>query len=357
MRLKTKLSWGLYAASVALGLYTFIFSGLVAISHGIYVVVKERFRGTKTLAAFVLASLIGFFAIAPWVFVIVANLSEARTTTAWLTEGLPLREMLKAWILQAFSPVFVDAWNSSRFSPDFHLPYLRFTKLLSVPLLVLTGYSFYFLCRNTPKKVWLFILTLTGVTALALILPDLISGGKRSLNPRYLVPCYLGIQLAVAYFLATQITAFALSTNAWRQKFWQLTLLAIISLGVLSCSISSQAESWWNKVSNEKNSEIASIINQAKSPLLISDSSIGFVVSLSYLLDSKLQLILFPEIRKTKTSIPSISKEYSDVFLFDSPYHFRVGLIPENSLRYQLEKEQKYKIKPVYEEGGLWQIK
>jgi len=59
--------------------------------------------------------------------------------------------------------------------------------------------------RKTPKQVWLFVLTLIGVTGLALVIPDLILGGMRSIQARYLMPCYLGIPLAVAYLLATQM--------------------------------------------------------------------------------------------------------------------------------------------------------
>jgi len=42
---------------------------------------------------------------------------------------------------------------------------------------------------------------------LALVIPDLVLGGMRSIQARYLMPCYLGIPLAVAYLLATQITS------------------------------------------------------------------------------------------------------------------------------------------------------
>ncbi|MCA1991586.1 MAG: hypothetical protein LDL41_05995 [Coleofasciculus sp. S288] len=81
------------------------------------------------------------------------------------------------------------------------------------------GYSFVFLCRKAPAQVWLFIVTLVGVNALALMLPDLIVGGQRSGTHRYLIPCYLGIQLAVAYLLATKLTF--IQGNIYQHKFWQ----------------------------------------------------------------------------------------------------------------------------------------
>ena len=72
-------------------------------------------------------------------------------------------------------------------------------------VLVIVGYAVYFLCSETSKQVWLFVLTVMAVTALAVVLPDVILGGIRSTKARYLFPTYLGMQIAVAYLLATKI--------------------------------------------------------------------------------------------------------------------------------------------------------
>ena len=94
-------------------------------------------------------------------------------------------------------------------------------------ILILVGYSLYFLCRNTPQQVWLFIFLLIGVTAIALALPDLIAGGRTSSTPRFLIPCYLGIQIAIAYLFATKIS-FA-SVTFKQKKLWQLAIIAVIA--------------------------------------------------------------------------------------------------------------------------------
>jgi uncharacterized membrane protein len=354
MRLTTKLNWAMYAATVALGLYTFFFSVLIAISHGIYVVATERLRWSKTVKSYVIASIAGFLAFLPWILVVIANFSATESTTAWVTEKLSLARIVTSWF-RALSTIFIDFWNVVYFFPDLDLPDLRFAKYLGFPVLILIGYSFYFLYRNAPKRIWLFILTLVGVTALALMLPDLIVGGRRSHTYRYLVPCYLGIQLTVAYLFAHQISGF--SRKIWQQKTWQIIMLVLISGGILSCAISSQAQAWWNKYTEQNNPQTARIINQAPHPLLVSDSSIGYVISLSYFLDAKVRLLLLPEVRKIESTLPRIPDNFSDVFLFESPARFRVLRTPANKLRYQLAKKQHYKIKPAYEMGGLWRIK
>ena len=47
IRQKNKINWFIYAATVALGLYTHLFFGLVAIGQGIYVILTERFKFNK----------------------------------------------------------------------------------------------------------------------------------------------------------------------------------------------------------------------------------------------------------------------------------------------------------------------
>ncbi|MDJ0688211.1 MAG: hypothetical protein QNJ41_06865 [Xenococcaceae cyanobacterium MO_188.B32] len=47
---------------------------------------------------------------------------------------------------------------------------------LIIILLILVGYSIYFLCHQAPKRVWLFVLTLIGVTTVPFVVVDLISG-------------------------------------------------------------------------------------------------------------------------------------------------------------------------------------
>jgi len=42
IRLKTNYSWGIYVATVTLGLYSHLLFSLVALGHGIYLVVTEK---------------------------------------------------------------------------------------------------------------------------------------------------------------------------------------------------------------------------------------------------------------------------------------------------------------------------
>jgi uncharacterized membrane protein len=348
MRVQTKLSWLMYAVTVVLGLYTFLFSGLVTIAHGVYVFAIERFRLTKKVIGYLVASLVGFIAFTPWLVVILSQSAQINKTTGWTGEVKISRlALIKNWIVN-LSYFFVDFnYDGIRGAEG---SWLKFLVAYSSPfILIFVGYSIYFLCRKSPKQVWLFVLTLIGMTALPLAIPDFISGGVRSQVPRYLIPCYLGIQLAVSYLLATQI--FSTLTIA-RQKLWQVVMVTLISAGVISIAMISQTETWWYKDLNLYTPQVVRIINQTPQPLVITSCEgtwpLGDEMALSHRLDPKVRLLLVKE-----SNVPQIPNTFSDVFFYNPYYN-----APLKVLEYKLEKEQKYKIeKNIYpEKFQLWKL-
>jgi uncharacterized membrane protein len=221
---------------------------------------------------------------------------------------------------------------------------------LSVLILIIVAlviYSVYFLCKNTPLRVWLFVVLLIAVPALALILPDLIVGGYRSAMSRYLMPCQLGIHLAVAYLLSTKITSsFA---RSWEQKLWQVSAMVLFSCAVVSCTVSSQAETWWNMAYGYQVSPVAGIINKATQPLVVSELSgnnLGNLLALSYRLKAPVQFQLLD-----KPPFPQISKDFNEMFLYGNSGNWIA----------RLEKEQNFKREPIYKdkrdnEIWLWKL-
>jgi uncharacterized membrane protein len=331
MRLKTKISWLIYAATVSLGLYTHLLFGLVLIGHATYVAAIERFRLSKTLISYVLTSLAGFLTFVPWILIMITitpkfDAQSWQTATRATTLSVAIR-----WAGLVSRPFF-DLGVGPSDPLKLQIPLIPFILIL----LTLIIYSIYFLCSQTPKRVWLFVLTLIGVAGLALMLPDLIFGQRRG-TTRFIFPCILGIQISVAYLLTTQMTS--ISANNRRQKLWQFISVILISMEVISCAISSQAEMWWNKApdKNGYNSQMASIVNEATQPLLISDAYEVYVFS--YKLDPKVRLQLVG-----KGDIPEIPDGFSEVFLYK----------PSESLRFGLEKEYKSEVKPLYK--FLWKL-
>lgn len=359
MRLNTKGSWGIYAVTMAASLYTFLFSGLIAISHGIYVLILERFLPSKTLKSYLVAFLLGMTTFLPWIIVLITHLSQAQKTTAWAGNSMSLPSLIRGWFMN-LDRIFID-WNY----PYNDLNHPPFSKILfylaSLFLISLVGYSFYFLISKTSQRVWLFIFTLTGVTAAALVLPDLIADGLLSTVPRYPIACYLGIQLSVAHLVATKLSD--ISVKIWRQRLWQIVMVVLVSCGVLSNVISTQADFWWNKEFNQYHPEVARTINQANRPLLISDTLTGDLLSLSYLLNANVRLLIEPNCYTCHLNtqlwdelyLPEVPEGYRNVFLFHPRY--------SSQWRNQLEKQQPYKIEPLFvkesqsDAPNLWRLK
>lgn len=335
IRLKTRLNWGLYVATVVLGLYSSVLSGLVTIAHGIYVVAIEKFRLTKTVTAYLLVCLVSFVAFVPWILVIISHWHALRTVTSWTATDIPLSDLIKIWFINIRIIVF-DL--NLAYRDDFFIYFI--IPIFSV--LIMVGYSIFFLCKKSPKKTWYFLLIFAGVPALALMLPDLLLGGQRSISPRYLIPSYLGFQLAIANLFATQIKSASFS----RQKIWKVMMALVILAGVLSCVTMVSAQTWWTKdnYGTDKNHQIARVINQAIPSTIISNSigsNVGNLLSLSYLLEPKVRFRLVVE--SNTPQIPDIC--HNNVFLFGK--HLE-------TLRLKIEQEKKYNVKQVLDR--LWQL-
>lgn len=334
IRLQTKESWIIYAATLALGLYSLPLILLTAMGHGLYVVLVTGFRRNKTITAYFVASSAGVLAFMPWIILTLTSLTKAQASTAWSSTKVPLSRLVKSW-----------AGNISRVFFDINLD-ASASILYTIPpvliLLIFVSYAFYFLCRQTSPKIYLFILTMIGVPFFVLVLPDLIFGGLRSTVPRYLVPCFIGILLAVAYLFGNKI----ISSSSLQRKIWQSLLVLLISAGVVSCIVYSQSEVWWNKKPSDTHVRAATLINQTNRPLIISSyyrANLGELLSMSYLLNSKVKLQLVSE-----PNIPKIPQGFSDIFVFN----------PSVALKSGLEREYNYQVQPLEpRELQLWTLK
>jgi hypothetical protein len=182
--------------------------------------------------------------------------------------------------------------------------------------------------------VWLFVLSAIGMTVIVLI-------AVKGIADRYTIAYILGIQLALAYLFATKILV---ATNNRKQKLWKLGFIALISMQIISCTVSSQSQLWWNKYpsSTKYNPAIAQIVNESQKPLIIShggNNITGKILSLSYLLKPQVQFLLV-----VKPNLVEIPEGFSDVFLYRAT----------ESLLFELEKVQNYHIQPIYKPGDVW---
>jgi uncharacterized membrane protein len=314
-------NWGLYTLSLALSMYTFLLTGFVAIAHAIYVIGISKFRWTKTVEAFCTALLVSFLFASPWLIIVITNLNRFNISTEWTMAPTPVVNLIQSWLLQITRIFFDFGWRLDNI----------FQYITALFFLSLVGYAIYFLYVRTNIKVWLFVVTLIFIPALPLVIPDLIFGGIRSVSERYLIPSYLGIIIAVAYLISYQINDGLFS----RRQNWRLITITLISIGIISIAVSSQADTWWNKVVSYGNPQAAKIINQSRAILISDDAGINYgnVFSLSYLLEPDVRLLLVKE----KQPVTRISRR-------DSIY----VLNPSNQLRRDIERVYGLRTNRVY---------
>ncbi|MDF5707735.1 MAG: glycosyltransferase family 39 protein [Nostoc sp. S4] len=315
-------AWSIYAITLAISFYTFLWSGFVALAHGIYVIGIAKFQLTETVRNYLLASLVGLLAFMPWIIVAIGEFFQFLISGDKVTTQSSLMPIIPFLLIQ-LSRIFFDI----NFSLENPLSYL-----IALIFLTLVGYAIYFIYVTSSYKIWLFIITLIVVPALPIILPDLGAGGIRYFTEPYLIPSYLGIQLAVAYLLSRQLD----NQNVSRRTIWHTIMMLVIICGLISSKVNSQAETWWNKGMNYSNLQFAQIINQSTSPLVISnslDNNYENVFSLSYLLEPKVRFLLV-----NNQKIPKITNEYADVFLFN----------PSNNWREVIEKKYQFKTDIIY---------
>lgn len=325
LRTLSRASWVTYAVAIALGLYTHLFFVFVLLTHGLYVLLTEKIK-SKTTLSYLIATFSGCITFMPWAWVILTSSSRVKDTTSWVAS-------LKISLSSRFA-----YWQANLISIFLYFHDLKNNQIVSLVVLVLVVYAIYFLCRHTSQRVWLFVLLLIGVTALAQLIPDLLWGGRRSLLSRYLVPSYLGIHLAVAYLFTQQL--FNIQTRNSQQRLWRFIFAIVLSVGIMSCAASAQARDWW-KGSSSINLEVAPFVNQASQPLLISDTNLTFILPLSYLLKPDAQFLLFDKsILDTPEFLSKLSnsaQQFQDVFLYS----------PSSKLLEKIQQERNYKTSVV----------
>lgn len=344
LRLQTKIGWSIYAVANILGFYTHLFSLLVALSHGIYLAGTQGFTLNKKVVSYLIATTVSLLAFMPWAGILIANKSAASGATIWSDLEISLLSLVNNWAGN-IGRVFWDFGLTSKAKSIYLIP----GAVATLILVVIVGYAVYFLCSETSKQVWLFVLAVMAVTALAVVLPDVILGGIRSTKARYLFPTYLGMQIAVAYLLATKISA--LEVPSWKRQVWKVLTVVLLTGGVLSNAVSCQAETWWTKEWGRENPAIARSIDRAPQPLVvseISEVSLGNILSMSHLLEPKvrLQLVLLDSEARSRAqlfdtpTIPNISSGFSDVFVYGRSQKFSAKLAKMENSKIKLLSEQ-----------------
>ncbi len=272
LRLGGAVAWTLYAVSFAVSLYVFPLSAFVALGHGLYLfvrVVRERAKfGGAAILAYAIAVFAAGISFVPWLTVMLTSASLRRGMGGIASEKLSLPQIALV-LLKDVRGVFFDI-GSFRIGP---LASSAPNALLLIVSVVLVVYALYFAIRRSPFERWGFIVVALCCPLLLLVARDVLYHGSFVYQARYFIPALLGLQLAVAFLFARNMTG----AGQWR---WRITFAALLAGEAVSCLISSQASTWWNK-DYERSPAVAAIVNGTPDALVASAYYVPSILDLS----------------------------------------------------------------------------
>ena len=309
--------WALYGGLLAIGLYTHLLMALVAAVHAGYGLWRshgDRSALRRFIVRFAAAAGGASLLFLPWLVVVLGHWDEMRNYTGWMATPARPAQLATAWANHLARP-FVD------------LPELPLAWLAVIPLLAM---AVRYRDRQSDRR----LLWLLALVPLALVaIPDLLVGGRRSLESRYLMPTFLALELLCAGALGH-----AWAAGGTKRRLAIAGLVLAVSAGLLSQLRILTADSWWTKSYSARNAAFAELVNSKAHPLILaSDGAVntGELVSLSYRLQPHVRLL-----PRSDDTPPSLPPGYSDLF----------ALLPGDKLRAWLQAD--YVIQPF---PGTWQ--
>jgi uncharacterized membrane protein len=306
LRRQTVVGWVLYAMCTALSLYTFLLSILVLAGQVCFVAIENRFRITAAVKAFSISALAATASFLLWPY-------RGQHSGAGNDHYSLMRFAIK-WI-RSVGILFAD-FNLRNDTPKSILvPY----SILLIALLALCGYSLYFVNRFATRTQATFLLTLIASICLPLLALDAMNSSSVSLVTRYLFPCLVGLQVAVAYLLATKASE---TRPARSRAAWHCCLALLLAIGLASCMTFVRANEWWNKDPENYVQGASRLINSGRNPVVVvSDSWFVPLLSLEHKLRSDIRYQLTVE-----PNVPDVYKDAGTIFAIKPSAHFRTEL-------------------------------
>jgi len=212
-------------------------------------------------------------------------------------------------------------------------------------LVIFFGWAVIGMCREGPARPALFVALLSVLPVAALLVPDMVLGGRRATVPRYLLPAHVGLLLAMARVLAVRVTRDPWDRRRWA---WCTVVGLVLALQLLSYHAWASSPVWWTKMRQGLDSEVsrsiptsAELVNRSQFPILVAEVnsySAGDLLVLSHLLRPDVRLLVARD-------APAAVYHGSDQWLW----------VPSDGLRRRYGA-QGFRVDPVLEGSGFWRV-
>jgi uncharacterized membrane protein len=309
-------AWALVSVTVALSLYTSFSSAAVIIVQVGYVGVRARLRPNRASLMAAASMAVAAVLFLPWALVLQSRFEAFSASMAWSrTIVIPRIELLATLPINA-SRTLVDIGPSVQGAGDVLL--VGLVSLLLVWALVELG-------RRGDARASVLVIGLVVVPVGLLLIPDLLSGGIRSVSGRYLTPAWLGGLMAVAWLLGRA---------GPRRLARQAVLGVVLGAAMVSCAMTMGDETVWSQSISEEVPEAARLVAASSAPLVVANREAHYPGNLL-----AMALLLKPA---TKLQFAPLVGEYvlpehsGDVYLFCPNDPFRHRLEVREAVRMEL---------------------
>lgn len=300
-RKNNKMYWAAYGFSVAVSLYTFLFSLPFLGSHFLFQWFerKSSLNSGHRFKKFLVAFVIGVVSFAPWAINILLNVKQVQNLNKWSSMYLEPKLYLQSLILN-FSRLLLDV-NLPSFKPlPWDQPLLLISILVVVAIIIV---SLIFSVRRLTFSKSILLISMFAIPFLFLFSMDVLAGqGIHALVSRQLMPAWLSVYLVVTYTIGI-----GLNSKSFTKKTLALTGVTVILISEVLFSITYIPQRHWWPLKPESLFQEAIAIEQANPDLLIVSQPVEVkqFLSLSYTLNRNLSLLFLQDDQQ----IPSIKNE------------------------------------------------
>jgi uncharacterized membrane protein len=244
--------WAPYSLLTALGLYTCFSHATVILAQILCVVVVARGRLNRSSLGAVGALTVSALLFLPWAAQLYTHLDAFRASMDWSRAiVVPHAELLRTLAQNLCRPLLdvsdgldgISAW-------------VGVSVCLGLLATAVAGFA-----RRGPPGARALLLAQMAVPVALLLLPDLLTGGIRSMSTRYLLPSLLMVVLVVAWWLA------GLRRRALRWGLWAV-VVAVAAVGSVRAV---RTPVPWTRALSAALPAVASELNAQADPLVVGD--------------------------------------------------------------------------------------
>jgi len=342
-------AWLLYGCCLLVAVYTSLSTAALILLQVLYVAFVTRLQWTRALYGFIVSlSTVGLLFL-PWALNLLRNFEAFSASMAWTSViVIPRTAVLRILSLNVTRNLF-DFWPDVM--QDQWLPIAASVACTTTVVCVAV-----WVLRHLRRETRLYLGLLLVLPTALLLVPDLLFGGIRSSNARYLMPVWLGVVavLAIALdqaFARVSVASISESVDTRNRVLKVLVWLSVLSIVGLAMATNirhARQSAPWTKSLSISLPEVAQMINQSHNPLIVGNQERHHpsnLFALANVLKPEAKLQLVPIAQESTWTLPA---HQGAVYLYS----------PTDQFRHALEKNNQVKTRLVFEDLflQLWKV-